>query len=331
VPLRTAAFYAERRISLMSRVEVARIDPAAHRVHLSDGRALEYGALLIATGAEPIRLDLPGATLPHVFLLRTLADSRAVIARAAKGRRAVVVGSSFIGLEVAASLRQREVGVDVVSSDATPLQKVLGKELGGFVRALHEEHGVAFHLGRRPAAISEKEVVLDDGTKLAADFVVLGVGVRPRTKLAEDAGLRVERGIVVDAFLRTSAPDVWAAGDVARYPVDGGSWRIEHWTVAQSQGRTVARNLLQRNEPFRSVPFFWSQHYDVPVNYVGHAESWDSISISGSVAKRDCMVAYRRAGRIVAMASVFRDRDCLLAEEAFERDDQAALERLLRS
>ena len=330
LPIRGDAFYAEQDITLITGVEVSALDPARHEVALADGRILDYGALLLATGATPIRLDLPGATLPHVFTLRTLADTRAIIARAASGGAAVVIGASFIGLEAAASLRQRGLDVAVVAPDARPLERVLGPELGDFVRALHEEHGVRFHLGRKPAAIGQRDVTLDDGTKLPAGLVVMGVGVRPRLELARAAGLAIDRGVVVDEMLRTSASDVYAAGDIARFPARGGAtWRIEHWVVAQQQGRTAARNMLGMREAYRSVPFFWSQHYDVPINYVGHAEGWDRIDVVGNLAARDGLVAYRSGGRIVAVATIYRDRDSLVAEDALARDDQAALERLL--
>ena len=330
LPVRDEAFYKKHELTLVPGVEVTKLEPAAHRVALADGRTLEYGALLLATGAAPIRLDIPGASLPHVFTLRTLPETRGILERTVKGRPAVVIGASFIGLEAAASLRARGMDVAVVAPDARPLERILGPELGEFVRALHEEHGVTFHLGRKPASITARDVTLDDGTKLAADLVVMGVGVRPVTALAESAGLKVDKGVVVDEFLRTSAPDVYAAGDIARYPVAGGSQRIEHWVVAQQQGQTAARNMLGRNERFHTVPFFWSQHYDVQINYVGHAERWDAIQIAGSIAKRDATVAYRAGGRIVAVATVGRDRPSLHAEEAFALDDQAALEGLLR-
>jgi NADPH-dependent 2,4-dienoyl-CoA reductase/sulfur reductase-like enzyme len=201
--------------------------------------------------------------------------------------------------------------------------------MGDFVRALHEQHGVKFHLGRKPASIAAQSVTLDDGTTLPAELVVMGVGVRPLTALAEGAGLKVDKGVVVDEFLRTSAADIYAAGDIARYPIPGGSQRIEHWVVAQQQGQTVARNMLGRNERFRTVPFFWSSHYDVQINYVGHAERWDAIEVAGSIAGRDATVGYRDQGRIVAVATIYRDRDSLWASEAFARGDQAALEKLL--
>jgi NADPH-dependent 2,4-dienoyl-CoA reductase/sulfur reductase-like enzyme len=327
--LRDAGFYAEHDITLVSGVEVSRIEPAGHRASLADGRTIDFGALLLATGAAPIRLQIPGADLPHVFTLRTLADSRGIAARAAAGRAVVVIGASFIGLEAAASLRNRGMEVCVVAPEARPLERVLGPQFGDFVRSLHESHGVRFHLGRKPAGISAAGVSLDDGTVLAADLVVMGVGVRPVTALAEAAGLQVDRGVVVDQFLRTSAPDVFAAGDIARYPAAGGSRRIEHWVVAQKQGQVAARNMLGRREPFDAVPFFWSQHYDVSINFVGHAEGWDQVDVAGSIPGCDAVVAYRSGGRITAIATIYRDRESLVAEAAFARNDQDALERLL--
>jgi NADPH-dependent 2,4-dienoyl-CoA reductase/sulfur reductase-like enzyme/nitrite reductase/ring-hydroxylating ferredoxin subunit len=329
LPIRDEAYYKRHDLTLVPGIEVTKIEPAAHRVTLADGRALEYGALLLATGAGPIRLDIPGASLPHVFTLRTLPETRGILSHVHAGKPAVVIGASFIGLEAAASLRARGMDVRVVAPDARPLERILGPEMGDFVRALHEEHGVQFHLGRKPASITAQSVTLDDGSVLPAELVVMGVGVRPLTALAEAAGLKVDKGVVVDEFLRTSAPDVYAAGDVARYPIPGGSQRIEHWVVAQQQGMTVARNMLGRNERFSTVPFFWSSHYDVQINYVGHAERWDTIQVAGDIARRDATVAYRLGGRIVAVATIYRDRDSLRASEAFARDDQAALERLL--
>ncbi len=333
VLLRGEDFYAAEKIELVLATQVVALDPKAHRVQLSDGTSRGYGTLLLATGADPVRLSVPGSDAAHVCYLRSLADSRAIIARATAkaSRRAVVVGASFIGLEVAASLRTRGLEVHVVAPEARPLERVLGPQLGDFVRALHEEHGVCFHLGHTLKAIEERTVILDDGSRLPADLVVVGVGVRPSLALAEQAGLQVDRGVLVNQYLETSSPGVYAAGDIARFtdPRTGKRVRIEHWVVAERQGQTAARNMLGRGEAFHAVPFFWSQHYDVPIAYVGHAESWDRIDIAGSIAAgKSCLVAFRSGGKIAAVATIYRDRESLEAEALLERDDQHGLEAL---
>src|SRR5438093_2770577 len=294
------------------------IDVRQNRVQLEDGRQIEFGALLIATGAEPVRLDIPGATGSQIHYLRTFADSRAIVAKATTAKRAVVVGASFIGLEVAASLRARGIAVHVVGPESVPLERVLGREVGVVVRELHESHGVAFHLGKTVDHVDGRRVTLSDATELEADFVVVGVGVRPSIALAEQAGLAIDRGITVDAYLETSAPGVFAAGDVARWPdpYSGDLVRVEHWVVAQRQGQVAARNILGHREPFDAVPFFWSQHYDTAINYVGHAESWDTVALDGSLSARDCTVTYRRGERALAVATISRDRQSLAAERA---------------
>ena len=259
--------------------------------------------------------------MPHVLTLRSLADSRAIIERAATARRAVVLGASFIGLEVAAALRARDIEVHVVAPDERPMERILGAAMGDFVRALHEEHGVVFHLGETATAIDGHRVQLSGGGALAAELVVAGIGVRPRIEIAERAGLSVDRGVVVDACLETSAPGIFAAGDIARWPDprSGERIRVEHWVVAQRQGRTAARNMLGAREAFDAVPFFWSQHYDVPINYVGHAQAWDELAIEGDIAAKDCLVRFKRKGEVQAVASIFRDIENLEAEVALER------------
>jgi NADPH-dependent 2,4-dienoyl-CoA reductase/sulfur reductase-like enzyme/nitrite reductase/ring-hydroxylating ferredoxin subunit len=332
LPLRSRKFYEKRGVNLRIGDVASSLDPAGKTVTLASGEALSYDALLLATGAQPVRLSL-GEPSARLFTLRSLADSRDIIAAAGTARRAVVIGSSFIGLETAASLRARGLAVDVVSLDRLPLERVLGEELGHFVQQLHEEHGVRFHLGTRPRASTPQGVVLEDGRTLPADLVVVGVGVRPRTDLAEKAGLRVDNGIVVDSHLRTSAPGIWAAGDSARYPEPrlGTPVRIEHWVVAQRHGQAVARDMVGLGAPFEDVPFFWSQHYDVTLAYVGHADSWDAVEVIGSLAKRDATVIYRRAGRVLAVVTIGRDRQSLAIEAALERGDLSELESLLRS
>ena len=322
VPLRDERFYDEQRIDLRLKTTVAAIDVLAREVALGDGAKVAYDRLLLATGAEPIRLPLPGMDLPHVYTLRTLGDCRAIIARAANAKRAVIMGASFIGLEVAASLRARGLEVHVVAPEKRPMERVLGPQLGDFVRGLHQEHGVVFHLEDTATAIDARQVTLKSGGTIGADFVVAGVGVRPRLKLAEKAGLAIERGVTVNEFLETSAPGIFAAGDIARWPDPhgGAAIRVEHWVVAQRQGQIAALNMLGAGEKFDSVPFFWSQHYDVPINYVGHAEAWDELAIDGEIAARDCILRYKRNGRVVAIASIYRDVESLKSEVAMERE-----------
>ena len=323
IPLHPREFYDEQRIELRLGSGVKSIDLAGKTLALDDGRTVSWGALVLATGAEPIRLPIAGADLPHVHLLRSLADSRAIIEKAKEAKRAVVIGASFIGLEVAASLRGRGLDVTVVAPEERPLEKVMGPELGDFIRGIHEEHGVVFKLGTKPAAITETEVRLENGEAVPADLVVVGVGVRPRLALAEAAGLAVDNGVLVDEHLRASVPDVWAVGDIARWPDphSGERIRVEHWVVAERQGQTAARNILGKGERFDAVPFFWSQHYDVSINYVGHASKWDTIEVSGSLAERSAVVTFRAGGRTAAVATVFRDKESLEAELAMERGE----------
>jgi apoptosis-inducing factor 3 len=322
VPLRPDSYYAENNIELQLNVTVSGIDARSREVVLVDGRKVRYDRLLLATGAEPVRLSVPGADQPNVQTLRSLADCRAIIARADKARHAVVIGASFIGLEVAASLRARNIEVYVVAPEKRPMERILGAQMGDFVRALHREHGVIFHLEDTAVAIEDNRVRLKGGATLDADLVVVGIGVRPRVAIAEMAGLALDRGIVVDSYLETNAAGVFAAGDIARWPDPhtGENIRVEHWVVAERQGQTAARNMLGYREKFTAVPFFWSQHYDVPINYVGHAEKWDELTIEGDIQAKDCLLRYKRNGRVLATASIFRDIESLQAEVAMERD-----------
>ena len=324
VYLRTADALAGNQIQLVADRATA-IDRGAKIVRTEGGRSLSYDALVLATGGEPVRLPIDGATLPHVHVLRTLADSRAIIAGAKSP--VVVIGGSFIGLEVAASLRVRDVAVTVVAPETTPLARVLGDEVGQFIRRVHESKGVAFRLGRKPAKITADAVVLDDGTSLPASLVVMGVGVRPRLELATAAGLAVDRGVVVDGSLR-AAGDIYAVGDIARYPWRGELVRIEHWQVAVRHGQAAARAMLGRpTSP--SVPFFWSQHHDVTLGYVGHAEKFDRADVVGSLDGRDAHVVYRTGSRIGAVVTLNRDHLGLEVEAAMAHGDDAKLAKLV--
>src|SRR6266704_4148429 len=314
IPLRPPEFYREQKIDARANTTVTSIDPKAKQVTLSDGRSLGYGALLLATGAQPVRLTIPGADLPHVCYLRTLTDSRHIIEKAKDARRAVVIGSSFMGLEVAWSLRERKLEVAVGGRDSVPLATVLGTEMGNLVRETHEAHGMKFHFGRTTAAIRDRHVQLDDGTKLDCDLIVVGIGVRPNTHLAEQAGIATDNGVLVNEFLETNVPGIFAAGDIARWPNPrAGRIRVEHWVVAERQGQTAARNILGAREPFVAPPFFWSNHFDVAIRYVGHGSGDDRATESGDLKVKNASVIFRDGDRLTAVASVGRDLENLKA------------------
>jgi NADPH-dependent 2,4-dienoyl-CoA reductase/sulfur reductase-like enzyme len=255
--------------------------------------------------------------------LRSLQDCRSIIDRLTGATSAVIIGASFIGLEVAASLRTRGLKVSVVAPEPLPLARVLGADLGTLIQRVHQERGVTFRLGRKVDAIQEKSVTLDDGSRVDADIVVAGVGVRPNLRLAESAGLMIDNGIAVNEFLETSVSGVYAAGDVARWPdaYSDARLRIEHWVVAERQGQVAALNMLGHRDRFDDIPFFWSNHYDtLSIQYVGHADRWDETRIDGDVAKMDCAVSYLKNGKRRAMATINRDRENLRAEIALETE-----------
>jgi NADPH-dependent 2,4-dienoyl-CoA reductase/sulfur reductase-like enzyme/nitrite reductase/ring-hydroxylating ferredoxin subunit len=318
IPLRPDEFYRDKRIDLVLNARVTSIDTRERRVHVENGASYPFGALLIATGADPVRLTIPGEPSVDVRYLRTFADSRAIVSRAESAKRVLVIGASFIGLEVTASLRARGIDVHVAAPESQPLERVLGAEAGRFIRSVHESQGVTFHLGTTVTRIDGRTATLGDGTTIDVDLVVAGVGVRPSVALAEQAGLAMDRGILVDEHLETSVPGIFAAGDIARWPDPhtGSRIRVEHWVVAERQGQAAAKNMLGARTRFDEVPFFWSQHFDVVINYVGHAEKWDAIAIDGSLDARDCTIAYRLGGKTLAVATIGRDLASLEAEAA---------------
>lgn len=321
LPLHPKAFYENQHIEILSGVEACKLNVKMKTLGLSDGRNLMFDTLLIATGASPIRLQIPGGE--RISYLRSLGDSRAIIEKARNARKAVIIGAGFVGLEVAASLVTRGLDVHVIAREPLPLERVLGPEIGSLVMAVHEKQGVKFHLGRTAQAIEEGAVMLDDGTRLDADLVVGGIGVRPNVAIAERAGLVLDDGIAVNEFLETSAGGIFAAGDVARWPdaYSDARLRVEHWVVAERQGQVVARNMLGHRDRFDDIPFFWSAHYDkVSIQYTGHVDRWDETRIDGNVMEMDCAVSYLVGGKRRAIATINRDRQNLEAEVAMERE-----------
>src|SRR6266851_5533100 len=321
LPLRSQAFYREHEIELLLDTRVAAIDPPKKSVQLADGSQHKFEALLLATGAEPLKLAVPGADSPQVCYLRSQRDCRAIIAKAGQAKRVVLIGASFIAMEVASSLIHRKLQVDVVAPEAVPLERIVGPQVGEYLRHLHERNGVVFHLQQSVAAIGEGKVTLKDGHAIEADLVVIGIGVKPLIDLAEQAGIKTDRGVSVNEYLETSVPQIFAAGDIARWPDPrtGDNIRVEHWIVAERQGQTAARNILGRRERFDAVPFFWTSQYDFTLNYVGHTEKWDGVDLEGSIEEHNCKLSFQRGGATLAVATIGRDRESLENELAMER------------
>ena len=316
IPLQGPEFYADRNIELRLRCDVIEIQAAKHQLATASGERIRYDRLLIATGAEPRMLSTPGFDLANVFTLRSLSDARAIIAACANANTVALVGAGFIGMEAASALRARGLAVHVIAPDAIPMERVLGRELGEFVAALHRDNGVVFHLQCTVESFDGKSLTLADGSRVDADIVIVGAGVTPRTTLAAAAAMKVDDGIVVDAFLQTSLADHYAAGDVARYRHDGEFVRVEHWVHAQRQGQVAAANLLGAQQAFTDVPFFWTHHYGLDLRYTGHGMGWDEVRADGALSERDYIARFYRKGRVVAAASVGRDLANLEVEAA---------------
>ena len=320
IPLRDEDHYRDAGIDLRLGTEIVSIDPVGRTVTSDTGEVFGFARLLLATGAEPVRLPAPSFERDKVHVLRSLADARALIARAEKGAKAAIIGSSFIGMEAAAALRGRGVEVAIVSVDAVPFERVLGRDVGRFFQDLHEARGVRFHLGRSAQGYDGRSLWLDDGATIDADFILLGVGVRPRTGLAAAAGISVGAGILVDERFETSAAGIFAAGDVAEFPVSLGEYaRIEHWVVAERQGQAAAAAMLGRPAWPVGVPFFWTEQYGTTLRYVGHASHWDEVRIEGDFDGGAFTARYFEGGRLCAAASVGMDRANLEDEQALAR------------
>jgi 3-phenylpropionate/trans-cinnamate dioxygenase ferredoxin reductase subunit len=305
-----AGFYEAHDIELRLGRTAVSLDPARNEVALDDGERLRYDRLLLATGAEPRHLTIPGAELDGVLYLRTVEDSDALRARLDAGGSVVVVGAGWIGAEVAASARRRGIDVTVVDPMSVPLERVLGPEVGAVYRDVHADHGVRLLMEAGVEAFEGdgrvERVRTTDGRSVAADFVVVGVGVRPRAQLAAQAGLTVDNGIRTDATLQTSVPGVFAAGDVANadHPFFGEPLRVEHWGNALEQGPAAARNMLGRAEPYERLPYFFSDQYDVGMEYAGFARSWDRVVFRGDPASREFVAFWVEGERVVAGMNV---------------------------
>jgi len=289
---------------------VTSIDPGVGEVGLDDGQTLRYEKLLLTTGAEPRRLPIPGSELDGVLYLRNVEDSDAIRARLDKGGKVVVVGAGWIGAEVAASARTRGLDVTVVEPMSVPLERVLGPEVGAIYRDVHLDHGVEMLFGTGVDAFEGTSAVervrTSDGRTVDCDFVVVGVGVVPRVQLAEQAGLAVDNGILVDEHLQASAPNVYAAGDVAnaQHPFYGERIRVEHWANALNQGPAAARSMLGHGEPYDRLPYFFSDQYDVGMEYSGFARTWDRVAFHGDVGKREFIAFWIRDEQVVAAMNV---------------------------
>jgi NADPH-dependent 2,4-dienoyl-CoA reductase/sulfur reductase-like enzyme/nitrite reductase/ring-hydroxylating ferredoxin subunit len=313
LPLRSPGFYEEQHIDLKLGHKVTGVDFKARAVTLENGDRLNWDRLLLATGGIPRPLEVPGKGKEGVFLLRSRRDAEAIIDAAQRARTAVVIGASFIGLEVASSLRQRDLEVRVVAPEAIPLQRIFGERIGTWLRGIHEDHGVQFHLGQTAAEIlgpdSVEAVRLEDGTVVKADLVVVGIGIKPALDYLTGTDIVQGNGIPVDACLRTRAEGVYAAGDIAAVPYgpSGQLVRVEHWTVAERQGQHAARAMLGSMEPYQEIPFFWTRQFDMSLTYLGWADTFDQVAYRDPVGNEGFLAGFYSDGTLRAVASLRRN------------------------
>jgi 3-phenylpropionate/trans-cinnamate dioxygenase ferredoxin reductase component len=302
--------YASTEIELRKDTEVRAVRAGERDVELADGERIGFERLLLATGAEPRRLSIPGSELEDIHYLRTVADSDRLRKRIERGGRLAVIGAGWIGAEVAASARQRGCEVTLIEGAQVPLERVLGAELGTFYRDVHSDHGVVFRGGAQVRSLEGsgqvERVVLGEGPVVECDFVVVGIGVAPRTSLAESAGLEIDNGVLVDQQLRSSVEGIYAAGDIANafHPLFGRNIRVEHWANALNQGPAAARAMLGGTEPYERIPYFFSDQYDVGMEYSGYAPDWDEIVFRGDVAAREFVAFWLKDERVLAGMNV---------------------------
>lgn len=328
MPLRTEAFYQDYGIDIRTRQYITAIDPAAKRIDLASGETIQYNKAILCSGGKPN--VLPGAELKGVYPLRSLHDSQTLRDLGKQGKRVVIIGSSFIGLEGAMSLRKLGCEVDVVGLENAPFEKILGEKIGRVIQGWHEKEGIRFHLGRKVDQLegnpTVNAVVLDNGEHLVADFVLLGLGVKPRTDFLKGVPLEKDGGVKTDEYLRVT-DDLYAAGDIAHYPTPGGAERIEHWKVAGQQGHVAGLNMAGKETPYQAVPFFWSNQQGKRINYVGHATAIDDILYDGDPEKDDKFLAYYvQDGHIKAAAGLKRDQDIIVIRELMQEGQMPSVE-----
>lgn len=326
MPLRSGDFFSERDIEVLHEIEVANVAIETKEITFEDGATLKYDSLLLATGGTPRKLPYQTDIQDNVFLLRSFSDTDALIAAAEEGKRVVVIGASFIGMEAASSLKTRGCDVTVVAPGEAPFEKVLGAEIGKLFQRIHESNGVNFRLGEKVKGFAGTgdhvdAVVLENGERLEAELVVVGIGVRPATGFLKGIKLHQDGGVIADEFLRI-ADDVYAAGDIVHFPDQRTNelTRIEHWRTAMQEGRTAAHNMAGNRKVFDAVPFFWTVQFDAKLRYVGHAKDWDEIIFQGDVEKQDFIAFYVKDNRILAVAGMNRDRDMAIWEERIRKN-----------
>ena len=325
LPLRTDDFFAEYDIEVMRGKTIKRLDAAKKTITFADGETLSSDALLIATGGAPRKLPFQLDSQTNVFLLRGYDDSDTIIASAEKGKRAVVIGASFIGMEVASSLKARGCEVTVVAPDDVPFRKILGADIGRLFQDIHEENGVKFRLNSSVVGFTGREevtqVILENGDRLKADLVVVGIGVKPATDFLSGLTLHRDGGVIVDEHMR-AADGVYAAGDIAYFPhsLTGERQRIEHWRTAMQQGRIAAHNMAGKETSYDGVPFFWTRQFDAGLLYFGHAATWEEIIYQGELAARDFLAFYIKGSRVLAVAGMNRDREMAAVEELMRQN-----------
>ncbi|MEH2252407.1 FAD-dependent oxidoreductase [Nostoc sp.] len=334
MPLRSPDFYKEHAIEVLLNKQVKQVQTTAKAIAFTNGDSLTYDALLVATGGKPRQLDIPGADLQNILTLRSFDDTDRILTLSKQKGQAVVIGSSFIGMETAAGLSQHGLEVTVISPDSVPFKKTLGEEIGKIFQQVHQENGVSFKFGRKAVQFEGSDkveaVILDNGDRVKADIVIVGIGVQPATDFLEGVDLHPKDGsVVVDEYLRV-ADGIYAAGDIARYPDwrTSESLRVEHWRVAAQQGRIAAHNMAGKAVKFRGLPLFWTMQFKFPLRYIGHAESWDEIIVDGDLQKQEFIAFYVQKNKVLAVATSHKDTETAAISELMRLNQMPTVEEL---